>query len=188
MMRPSRLVVVAIAILSAFGCAQDAKKSQTPPLAMYQPKPATDVIKASYAAADALIAQARSSLAEDSPIIVATIVNLNDLEQSSPLGRLVAEQLAARIAQSGYRVIEVKLRNNIYMKRNEGELLLTRELRDIARQHKARAVLAGTYTDSARRVFVNLKLVDLETVFVAGATDYTLEKDEVVRSLLKPGP
>ena len=47
------------------------------------------------------------------------------------------------VCEGGYRVVEVKLRSQLYMKRNEGELILTREVRDIARQHNARAIVAG---------------------------------------------
>ena len=92
--------------------------------------------------------------------------------------------MASRFVQGGYRVIEVKLRSQIYMKRNEGELILTREVRDIARQHNARAIVAGTYAESADRVFVNMKVVELDSNVVLGAVDYQLDRDALVRSLL----
>ena len=62
----------------------------------------------------------------NAPFIVATLVNIDQLEQSSTLGRLISEQVASRMTQMGYGVLELKVRNGIYMKRNEGELLLTR--------------------------------------------------------------
>lgn len=172
------------ASLLMFGCSSAAKKVASP-MPMYVPKPPTDITKLSYAAADKLIAQLGGTLTNEHPIVVATVVNINDLENSSPLGRLVSEQVASRFAQGGFRIIELKLRNKIYMKRNEGELLLTREIRDIAKQHKARAIIAGTYTESSKQIFVNLKLIDLETILVTAAVDYALDKDETVRSLLK---
>lgn len=167
------------------GCLSDPKKGAATPMPMYVPKPPTDITKLSYGAAEKLMAQIGGTLTIEHPIIVATVVNINDLENSSPLGRLVAEQVASRFAQGGFRINEVKLRNKIYMKRNEGDFLLTREIRDIAKQHKARAIIAGTYTESSKQIFVNLKLIDLETVLVTAAVDYALDKDETVRSLLK---
>lgn len=163
------------------GCA-----TKSAPVAMFPAKirPATDITGASYAAADALMAQVKTTLDSESPIIVATVVNLNRLDESSPLGRLVAEQVASRFAQAGHRVLEVKLRNQLYMKRNEGELVLTREVRDIARQHKARAIVTGTYAESSDRIFMNLKMIEFETNVVLAAFDYQLEKDVQVRSLL----
>jgi TolB-like protein len=169
------------------GCLSDPRKGAAAPMPMYTPKPPADITKLSYGAADKLISQLGGVLTNEHPIIVATLVNINDLENSSPLGRLVSEQVASRFAQGGFRIIELKLRNKIYMKRSEGELLLTREVRDIAKQHKARAIIAGTYTESAKQVFVNLKLIDLETTLVTAAVDYVLDKDETVRSLLKVG-
>lgn len=178
----ARRAWLATALVLAAGC------SQSPPqpikLTPFQARPATDIIASSYAAADALIAQAREALPADCQLIAATLVNINRLDESSPLGRLVTEQLAARFAQNGYRMIEVKLRNQIYMKRHEGELLLTREIRDIARQHNARAIIAGTYATGVDRIFVNLKLIDFDSNVVIGAFDYYLERDALVRSLM----
>jgi TolB-like protein len=153
----------------------------------YTPPTIADITKSSYVAADALIAQIRASIPPETSVIAATLVNINSLESSSPLGRLVTEQIAGRFVHSGYQVIEVKLRNQIYMKRNEGELVLTREVRDIAKKHNAAVIVSGTYADGKDRVFVNLKVIRLEKNIVAAAYDYTLEKDELVRSLLTPG-
>jgi hypothetical protein len=53
------------------------------------------------------------------PFIIATLVNIDQLEQSSTLGRLISEQVASRMSQLGYGVLELKVRNGVYMKRNE---------------------------------------------------------------------
>lgn len=153
---------------------------------VYTPPPATDITKHTYDAADALIEQLRPTLPPTTSMIAATLVNINALDESSPLGRLMGEQVAGRFVQAGYQVIEVKLRNQLYMKRGEGELMLTRELRDIAKKHNASVVLVGTYTDSARKVFVNLKAIRLDNNVVVGAVDFSLDRDAQVRSLLMP--
>lgn len=165
------------------GCANN-KPTQVM-VAPYTPPSVTDITQTSYVAADALIAQIRATIPPDTMVIVATLVNINNLEDSSPLGRLVAEQIAGRFVHGGYQVIEVKLRNQIYMKRSEGELILTREVRDIAKKHNARIIVSGTYADSKDRIFVNLKVIRLENNIVAAAYDYHLNKDDQVRSLLK---
>ena len=176
---------LAAVIALGFGVALPGCASKSGPLTLLPAKvrPATDITGSSYAAANALMAQVKPTLELDTPIIVATVVNLNRLDESSPLGRLVAEQVAGRFAQAGHRVLEVKLRNQLYLKRNEGELVLTREVRDIAKQHNARAIVTGTYADSADRIFINLKMIEFETNVVLAAFDYQLEKDTQVRSL-----
>ncbi len=171
---------------SLAGCANGSKSSQVM-VTPYTPPLVTDITKSSYLAADAVISQIRAAVPPETMVITATLVNINNLEDSSPLGRLITEQIAGRFVHAGYQVIEVKLRNQIYMKRNEGELVLTREVRDIAKKHNARVIVSGTYADSKDRVFVNLKVIRLENNIVAAAYDYHLDKDELVRSLLKPG-
>ena len=153
--------------------------------ASYDSVARSELITASYRAADALLAQAGRQLSPQHPVIVATLVNINALEESSPLGRLISEQVGARLAQQGHRVVELKIRQKLYMKRDEGELMLTREIRDIARQQDAQALVIGTYTEGADRVFINLKLTQIETNIALAAVDYALPLDMNVRSLLR---
>lgn len=181
------LHLLLLAILPVMvGCATD-KQPKLSQIHVYTPPPKTDIIKGNYSAADALISQIVKTMpAEDAALIVTTPVNINRLEESSPLGRLVAEHLAARFAQQGYRVVETKLRNQLYMKRDTGELILGREIRDVAKKHNVRAVVSGTYTDSASRVFISLKVIEIEKNVVMAAFDYVFEKDKQTKSLLSP--
>lgn len=119
------------------------------------------------------------------PLIVTTVVNIDQLEQSSTLGRLIAEQVASRLTQQGYGVVELKLRNSVYMRRNEGEFLLTREVKEVAASHQSQAVVVGTYAESANLIHVTLKVVNPANSLVLAAHDYALPLDRQVRSLLK---
>lgn len=118
------------------------------------------------------------------PLIVATLVNIDQLEQSSTLGRLISEQLSSRLAQMGYGVVELKVRNGVYMKRNEGEFMLTREIKEVASAHRAQAIVVGTYAESAMLIYVSLKLVDPARSMILAAYDYALPMDRQIRSLL----
>ncbi|WP_306604316.1 FlgO family outer membrane protein [Azonexus sp.] len=149
-----------------------------------------------YAALDALMKgyQGSSAVAGNhiaggsgAPFLVATLANIDQLEQSSTLGRTISEQIASRMTQTGHSVIELKVRNGVYMKRNEGEFLLTREIREVATSHKAQAVVIGTYAESASFIHVNLKLVDPSTSIIIAAHDYTLPLDRQNRSMLTRG-
>ncbi|MDR2364958.1 MAG: hypothetical protein LBD68_03770 [Zoogloeaceae bacterium] len=161
-----------------------ASRQQSYPSVSYSSVAQSELIAASYQSADTLMRQAGESLSPRHPIIVATLVNLNALEESSPLGRLISEQLGARFAQQGYKVIELKIRQKLYMKRHEGEMMLTREIRDIAQQHDAQALVIGTYTEGADRVFINLKLTQIENNIALAAVDYALPLDMNIRALL----
>lgn len=130
----------------------------------------------------------RAVSASAAPFIVATLVNIDQLEQSSTFGRLISEQVASRMTQLGFGVVELKVRNGVYMKRNEGEFLLTREIKEVASAHKAQAVIVGTYAESSTMVYVNLKLVNPANSMILSAYDYALPMDKQVRSMMRKGP
>ena len=142
------------------------------------------IIQAGYRASDALIDIARLELDRERPIIVATVVDIDQLERSSTLGRWISENVSARFTQNRYRMIEMKFQKAVYMKRDEGELMLTREIRDIAAAHQAQAVVVGTYSRARSAVLVNLKLVQPESNIVLGAVDYALSMSPDVCSLV----
>lgn len=141
-----------------------------------------NLVQASHGAADRLLQDAM--LDPRQPVLVGTLVNVDRLGESSRFGRIVAEQIAGRMAQRGLRVVEPKLRDSVAMHREQGELLLSRELREVGQAHQAQAVLVGTYAVSARQVYVSLKLVLPEGNTVVAAYDYAVALDEDVRSLL----
>ena len=151
----------------------------------YTSDPANAFVAANYRAADVLAAQLRGKLADDKPLIMATMVNIDALEQTSMLGRLVSEQLSTRLAQGGMRMLEMKLRNSVYLKRGQGELMLTREIGDVAHSHNAQAVVVGSYAETRDAVFINVKVIQPSTNLVLAGHDYVLAKEGTVRSMLQ---
>ena len=141
-------------------------------------------VAANYQAADSLLSQLSGRLMSDKPLIMATVVNIDALDQSSTLGRLVSEQVSSRLAQGGLRMLEMKLRTSVYMKRHMGEMMLTREVGEVAHNHNAQAVVVGSYAETSDAVFVNVKVVHPQTNQVLAANDFVLAKDGVVRSML----
>ncbi len=137
-----------------------------------------------YPAAPAMATNAADG-GTGAPFIIATLVNIDQLEQSSTLGRLISEQVASRMSQLGYGVLELKVRNGVYMKRNEGELLLTREIKEVASTHNAQAVIVGTYAESSTMVYVNLKVGNPASNIILAAYDYALPLDKQVHSLIR---
>ena len=142
-------------------------------------------IDANYKAADSLIHQLNGKLTADKPLIMATIVNIDALEQTTTLGRLVSEQLSTRLAQGGLSMIEMKLRNNVYLKRNQGELMLTREIGEVATAHNAQAIVVGSYAETSDMVFINVKVIQPNPNCVRAGQDSVLAKEAIVRSMLQ---
>lgn len=181
MAKPLLLAAAATLGLLA-GCANDLTNSRGPE-PTYEAAAKNEFVNVNYRAADALMAQFKN-LNNGGPLIVATVVNIDALDQSSTLGRLVSEQISARFSQSGNKMIEMKFRANVYMKRTEGELMLTREISEVARLHNAQAVIVGTYGVSGDTVFVNMKIVQPGNNMVVAAYDYALPMNREVRSML----
>jgi TolB-like protein len=143
------------------------------------------LMAANYRAVDSLLAAIPPTrrIPKERPVVVATLVNIDNLT-SSRLGRTLSEQLATRLTRSGYKIVELKLRESIFVRQGEGELMLSREVKDIVRSHDAQAVLVGTYAESRGRVYVTIKLVGAADGFVISAQDYVLPIDANVRALL----
>ena len=169
------LFVVTGLILAAGGCSKYTYDPFGPPPApsRYQTQDA-DLVGESYAAADAMLNETPWLRDQRAPIIVATFVNINSLQNSSGLGRIIAEQIAARFAQAGFTVIELKLRNDIFVKENAGEFVLSRNVKDIARAHNATAVVAGSYAAGRNNVFVNARMIRAADSLILAAYDYKL--------------
>lgn len=141
-----------------------------------------NMVEASYRATDALLQTV--ALDPVQPVVVTTLVNVDQSSESSRLGRIVAEQIAGRMVQRGLRVTELKLREPLVMRRDQGELLLSRELREVGQVHGAQAVVVGSYAVSARQLYISLKLVNPLGNAVVAAHDYAVPMDDDVRSLL----
>ena len=121
----------------------------------------------------------------DTPVLVATIVNVNDMRRTAPLGRTLSEQYASQMATAGFNVKEMKLRGDVFIREETGELLLSREIKDIARSHNANMVLVGTYSAAANFTYVSLKFVRTEDSRIIRAYDYALPNDKDVTRLLQ---
>ena len=141
----------------------------------------TDLIEVNERATDALLLNA--ALDAGQPLLVATLVNVDRLNESSRLGRIFSEQIAGRMVQRGLRVTEVKLRDNLVLHREQGELLLSREVREVSQAQNAQAVVVGTYAVSASVVYISLKLVNPVGNHVIAAHNYAVPVDENVRTL-----
>ena len=186
MMFPRRTAIALAAALSALvvsGCAQQ----QAAPLRAepsYQDALRAPLLQSSRDAVRQLLAGLDTSVTGAGPVLVATVVNVNDLSLSAPLGRTLSEQYANAMAMTGFDVKEIKLRGDVYVKEGAGELLLSREIKDIARFHNASMVLVGTFSPAASYTYVSLKLVRTEDSRIIRGHDYALPNDRDVNRLL----
>jgi TolB-like protein len=134
----------------------------------------SDLVVASYQAADSMLEQVPWLRDSHQPLLTGTFVNVNSLENSSSLGRIITDQIASRFAQKGFTMIEVTLRNNIFVKENAGEFVLSRSVQDISRSHNVAAVIAGTYAVGKNSVYVSARLIRAADSLILAGYDYNL--------------
>jgi hypothetical protein len=146
--------------------------------------------ESSYTAAEELMAQAGYDLDTDTPILVGTISDIDDIETSSSLGRVIAEQVGSRFVHAGYDVREVRLSKKINVREGHfagnqaGEYVISRDSGDLVPAINVGAVVFGTYAVGKNRILVNLRLAEPGTGKVIAAHDYSLVNDVEARRLL----
>lgn len=142
-----------------------------------------DLIQTAYNAIDHLLEQtARVDPAR--PILVATVVNLDDVEDTSTFGRLTGQFLASRLAHHGFAVVHTTVRQGSVVIKQEGEFLLSRDVQELAADYNAAAVLVSTYTLGLDNVYLSVKLVNAPGSQVVAAVDYAIPKGPRTRSML----
>lgn len=169
--------VVLLAVVS--GCA--GQKTDAPQRTIPVDK---NLVSQSYDAADHLLDQVPWLKANRQALLTGTIVNVNSVEDSSALGRIIAEQISSRFAQQGFSMIELKMRRNVYIKEQGGEFMLSRAVRNVSQTHNAAAVIAGTYAVARRNVYVSARLIRAADNLVIAAHDYILPMGPDTRALL----
>lgn len=141
-----------------------------------------DLIQTTYRAVDCLVSKTGADPSRR--VLVATVVNLDNVKDTSTFGRLLGEFLAARLTHHGHPVVHMTVRQGSVLIKPEGEFLLSRDMRELARDYDAQAVLVSTYTVSSDKVFVSIKLVRAEDSTITAAIDFAVPKGPRTTELL----
>jgi hypothetical protein len=172
--RISPLVICLLGAIIAGGCSTPPEKK---------------IVTLNKKAADDLARQLRHNreipIGRQDPIIVTTIADVDRLEASSSLGRITTEQIASRLGQLGFNVTEVKVRGNLFVERgrgdyktagppSSGEFVLSRNVEQIASEHSAVVVIAGTYAVGRTHSIVSLRAIDVATKRIVAGHDYAV--------------
>ncbi|ADW18021.1 hypothetical protein Despr_1873 [Desulfobulbus propionicus DSM 2032] len=95
----------------------------------------------------------------DQPILITTLVNNDNLSDTSSFGRSFQNNIAAGFVARGYTVKELKLRRDLLVELHKGEFMLTRNLAEMAGIQRAQAVVVGTYALANRVMYLSVRLV-----------------------------
>lgn len=117
--------------------------------------------------------------------IVTTPVNLDDLTQTSPLARLMAENLSMWLVRNGYTVRELRRSDAILMTPRTGEISLTRQTDNLFKTTAGAALLVtGTYTVLPDQVMFHIRILSAGSNQVLAMSPLSIPLNQETYALL----
>ena len=173
---PLFLLLCSLPVL--FGCQSAAAGEDGPPPLPHaktvDPPPDGGILSANTYAGDAIANMLLRRMSSGSSILSASMVEMDRLDQSSTFGRVAMQQVSSRVAQHGFRVIDVHLTEAMIIN-NNGEFMLSRDVcKILADKHNAYAVLVGVYTPAGSKLYVSVRALRLSDAAVIAAYEYYL--------------
>ncbi len=132
-----------------------------------------------------LLATSREPVAGELQVAVATFVHLDQLYETSAMGRYLSEQMLHELQRAGVDVIEVRMMPSMKISQSHGEYVLSRDMGELSYLHEVDAVVAGTYTVADGQIFVNGRLLAVATGKVLASGSTVFEVDPVGAALLR---
>lgn len=131
-----------------------------------------------------LSAGLRRPLVGNKRLIMTTVVNIDDLYQTSRFGRTLTETLATGLFRQGFGVVEIRKSTDLLIKGSSGELMLTRDASLLAREYETEAVAVGTYAVTPNSVIVNVRLLDTGSQDVLSVAGLEIQRSKNINYLL----
>lgn len=120
-------------------------------------------------------------------LILTSVVDLDNLGQTSRFGRTLSESLSTQLFRRGFEVEEVRKADSLIIREPGGELVLSRDVADLAREYEAHAVVAGTYSLTPQTVIVNLRLLDAASRAVLSVAGMEIQRSPAINHMLAAG-
>lgn len=143
-----------------------------------------DIGTLTYRAVDLMLAEA-ASVPTGTPMVVATISNVEDLNKASPLGNMVSDLVRSRLVQGGANVSDMRLRSSVNFDRRNGEIMLSRQPGRLIRPPQTAVVVTGTYAAGYNRVYVSLKMVAAADGRIIAGADFSVPRGGEVEGMLR---
>jgi hypothetical protein len=165
--------------LGAVGCAQDPQLPATSSVTIgASPYGRGDIGSLTYRAVDHLLASA-PDVAASTPLVVASISEVQNVESTTALGNIVADLIRTRLSQDGHAVSELRLRRAVGFQRGQGEFMLSRNPRTLMAPPRAAAIVTGTYAATFDLVYVSLMLISATNSQIMAGADFAVPLRDV---------
>ncbi|MFA7383199.1 MAG: FlgO family outer membrane protein [Desulfurivibrionaceae bacterium] len=120
-------------------------------------------------------------------LILTTVVDLDNLYATTRFGRTLTEALSTSLFRHGFGVVEIRKSAELFIRDNQGELMLTRDAKLLAKQQQVAAILTGTYSLTPTTVILNLRLLDAGSQQVLSVAGIELQRSRNINHLLAAG-
>jgi hypothetical protein len=114
----------------------------------------------------------------DQPILITTLVNNDNFDESSSFGRSFQNNIAAGFVKRGYEVKTLNLRKKMLVEPRKGEIMLTREAKELACAQRGQAIVVGTYTMANRIMYLSIRLISPSSQTILADYEDMLYLDE----------
>ena len=132
-----------------------------------------------------LLRTSRESIPGELHVAVATFVNLDQLYETSAMGRYLSEQMLHELQRAGVDVVDVRMMPSMKISQTYGEYILSRDMGELNYIHDVDAVVAGTYTVAHGQIFLNSRVLATQTGRILSSGSSVFDLDEVSVSLLQ---
>lgn len=174
----SSIFVLCAGFLLTTGCIPKAKTGGT--VSVISP----DFFGIGEEIAQQIDANLRQPMGRGQGVIMTTVVDIDDLYQTSRFGRTLTEAVATRLFRHGFGVSEVRKSAELLIKSSSGELMLTRDATLLAEELEAQAIVAGTYSLTPNSIIVNIKLLDASSNAVLSVAGLEIQRSPNINHLL----
>ena len=122
------------------------------------------------------------------PTVITSFVDLNNLNETSALGRLMGEHFMHQLQIRGWNVTDMRMTRDLIIN-EEGEFSLSRELKRLRGSMSAANVVTGTYSLTVDGILVSVRVLDLASGQVVSTSQTRFLRDKFISSLVdKPKP
>ncbi|MBU3603355.1 FlgO family outer membrane protein [Polynucleobacter sp. AP-Kaivos-20-H2] len=120
-------------------------------------------------------------------LMVTDFVALNTLNETSQLGRLLAQNLMHEMQLRNWTVTDVTFRKNILIEAS-GEFSLSRDPKQLKPAAQVGSIITGTYVNTAEGLILNVRMIQVNSGAVVSTAQVKLPADRLISHLLDGPP
>jgi TolB-like protein len=120
-------------------------------------------------------------------LVVTDFVALNTLNETSQLGRLLAQNLMHEMQLRNWSITDITFRKNILIE-SSGEFSLSRDVKQLKPPVQTGSIITGTYVNTAEGLILNVRMIQVISGAVVSTAQVKLPADRLISHLLDGPP